>query len=75
MWVCGRAQAIVDAIRVGHVGLVIRRVEVYTIPAGREKDLSPEAIWAVNVAVKSWSLRRISTVDAGSRFRSVITRV
>lgn len=74
---CGRAPATVDAVRVGHVGLVIGRIEVYTVPAGREKDLSPEAIGAVNVAVESWSLRRISTVDAGSRFRSVtvITKV
>ena len=46
---CGRTNAVVDAVRVRHVGLVIRRVEVYTIPAGREKDLSPEAIWAVGV--------------------------
>ena len=51
MWVCRRAQAVVDAVRVGHVGLVIGRIEVYTIPAGREKDLSPEAIWAVGVEI------------------------
>jgi hypothetical protein len=50
------------------VGLVIGRVEVFTIPAGREKDLSPEAIWAVGV-VESWSLgfRRTIKVDANSR--------
>jgi hypothetical protein len=35
--------------------LVIGRVEVYTIPTGREKDLSPEAIWTAGVG-KSWSL-------------------
>jgi hypothetical protein len=35
--------------------LVILRIEVYTIPAGREKDLSSEAIWTVGVA-ESWSL-------------------
>ena len=44
-WVCGRAQTVDDAVRVGHVRLVIGRVEVYAIPAAREKDLSPEAIW------------------------------
>ena len=46
---CGRALAIVDAVRVGHVGLVIGRVEVYAIPTGREKDLSPEGKRAVSV--------------------------
>ena len=45
----GRALAVVDAVRVGHVRLVIGRVEVYAIPATREKDLSPEAIWAIRV--------------------------
>jgi hypothetical protein len=58
------------------VGLVIGRVEVYTIPAGREKDLSPEAIWAVGVG-ESWSLRLPSLieVEADRRFRSVIMKV
>ncbi len=70
---CGRAAAVVDAVRVGHVGLVIGRVKVHTIPAGREKDLSPEAIWAPGVA-ESWSLRHRRTieVDAGRSFRSVV---
>jgi hypothetical protein len=47
--------------------LVIGRVEVYTIPAGREKDLSPEAIWAVGFG-ESWSLwsRRSIVVEANS---------
>jgi hypothetical protein len=75
MWVCGRAEAIVDAVRVGHVGLVIGRVEVYTIPASREKDLSPKGNRAYSV-VKSWSLwYRTIVTDAGSSFRSVITKV
>src|SRR5713226_6950966 len=73
VWMCGRAAAVVDAVRVGHVGLVIGRVKVHTIPAGREKDLSPEAIWAPGVA-ESWSLRHRRTieVDAGRSFRSVV---
>jgi hypothetical protein len=47
--------------------LVIRGVEVYAIPAGREKDLSPETIWAVGVG-ESWSLlfRRTIEVEANS---------
>ena len=72
----GRAQTVVDAVRVGHVRLVIRRVEVYTIPASREKHLSPEAIWAVGVA-DVWGLRHRRTieVDAGRSFRSRINRI
>ena len=45
----GRTLTVVDSAREGHVGLVIGRVEIYAIPAGREKDLSPEAIRAVGV--------------------------
>ena len=72
VWVCRWAAAIVDAVRVGHVGLVIWRVEVYAIPAGREKDLSPEAIRAVGVG-ESCSLRHRRTVevDAGGIFRLI----
>jgi len=49
------------------MGLVVLRVEVFTVPAGREKDLSPEAIWAVGVG-ESWSLwfRRTIEVEANS---------
>ena len=67
--------AAVDAVRVGHVRLVIGRVEVYAIPAAREKDLSPEAIWAIRVG-ESWSLRlgRTIEVDAGRSFRSIIVK-
>jgi hypothetical protein len=42
--------------------LVIWRVEVYAIPAGREKHLSPEAIWAVGVG-ESWSLWHHRTIE------------
>ena len=74
VWVRGRAAAVVDAVRVGHVGLVIGRVEVYTIPAGREKDLSPETIWAVSVG-ESFSLRygRTIEVNAGRSFRLIVS--
>ena len=68
-WVCGRTAAVVNAVRVGHVGLVIGRVEAHAIPARREKDLSPEAIWAVGVG-KALSLRHCRTigVEAGRSF-------
>lgn len=48
-WVRGRAQTIIDLSGVRRVRLVIRRVKVHTIPASREKDLSPETIWTVRV--------------------------
>jgi hypothetical protein len=75
VWVGGWALAAVDAVRVGHVRLVIGRVEVYAIPAAREKDLSPEAIWAIRVG-ESWSLRlgRTIEVDAGRSFRSIVVK-
>jgi hypothetical protein len=58
------------------VGLVIGRVEVFTIPAGREKDLTPEVIFAIGVG-ESWSLGypRFIEVEAGRNFRSVIMKV
>ena len=73
---CGRTVAAVDAVRVGHVGLVIGRVEVFTIPAGREKDLTPKAIFAIGVG-ESWSLGLpgFIEVEAGRNFRSVIMKV
>jgi hypothetical protein len=73
VWVRGRTATVVDAVRVGHVGLVIGRVEVYTIPAAREKDLSPEARRAVGVG-EIWSLRHCRTieVDAGRSFRLIV---
>jgi len=54
--VIGWALAVIDATRVRHVGLVIRRVEVHTIPAAREEHLSSEAIWAIR-GCESWGLR------------------
>jgi hypothetical protein len=67
-WVRGRAQAVVDAIRVCHVSLVIRRVKIHTVPAAREKDLSPEAVGAIGVS-ESWSLwcRRAIEIEANFR--------
>ena len=66
---CVRTLAVVDAVRVGHVGLVIGRIEVYAIPAGREKDLSPKAIWTVSVGEsRSLCFRRTIEVDANTRF-------
>ena len=38
-WMRGRALAAIDATRVSHVGLVICRVEIHTIPAAREEHL------------------------------------
>lgn len=72
-WVRGRTATIVNAVRVGHVGLVIGRVEVYTIPARGKKDLSPEAIWAVGVG-ESWSLRHRRTIEVNAihSFRSIV---
>jgi hypothetical protein len=50
-----RTTAIIDTIRVSHVRLVVRRVEVDTIPASREEYLSPETVWAIGVS-ESWGL-------------------
>jgi hypothetical protein len=44
-----RAKAVIDTIRVSHVRLVVRRVEVDTIPASRKEYLSPETVWANGV--------------------------
>jgi hypothetical protein len=75
VWVCGRALAVVDAVRVGHVRLVVGRVEVLAIPAAREKDLSPETIWAARIG-ESWSLLLCRTIEvnAGGSFRSIIVK-
>jgi hypothetical protein len=64
----GRAQAIVDAIRVCHVSLVVWRVKIHTVPTAREKDLSPEAIGAISVG-ESWSLWRRRAIEIKANFR------
>jgi hypothetical protein len=43
------ANAVVDAIRVGHVRLVVGRIEVLAIPARWEEDLGTETVGAVDV--------------------------
>jgi hypothetical protein len=70
VWVGVRALTVVDAVRVRHVGLVIGRVEVNTIPTGGEKDLSPEGGCTSRVA-ESRSLCLCRTIgDAGRGFSS-----
>ncbi len=67
VWVRGRALAAIDAIRVRHVGLVIGRVEVHTIPAGREEHLCSETVRAIGIC-ESWRIRltRAVEVDANN---------
>ena len=67
VWMRGRALAVIDAIRVRHVGLMIGRVEVYTIPAAREEDLSSEAIRAIRVR-ESWCLRLRRAVEVNAKY-------
>jgi hypothetical protein len=62
----GRARAAVDATWVRHVGLVIRRVEVHTVPAAREEHLSSEAIRAIRVR-ESWRLRLCRAVEVNAK--------
>jgi hypothetical protein len=50
-----RALAVIEYSRVSQVRLVVRRVEVATIPATREEHLGPEAVWAVGIG-ESWGL-------------------
>jgi hypothetical protein len=70
-----RANAVVDTIGVSHVRLVIRRVEVHTVPTSREEYLGPETIWAISVG-ESWSLwYRGIEVDADCGLASVVVIV
>ena len=62
----GRALAVIDTTRVSHMGLVIRRVEVHTIPAAREEYLCSEAIRA-NRVIESWSLRLTWAVEVEAK--------
>ena len=62
----GRALAVIDAIRVRHVGLMIRGVEVDAIPAARHDHLCPEAIRAIRVC-ESWRLRLTRAVEVKAK--------
>jgi hypothetical protein len=57
------------------VRLVIRRVEVDTIPASREERLGPETVWAVEIG-ESWGLwcRRLIDADCGPESAVTIVR-
>ena len=52
----GRTRAVVDSGRIGHVALVVRAIEIHTIPAAGEEDLGTKAIGAkgdrINLAEK-----------------------
>ena len=67
----GRAAAVINATRVRHMGLVISRVEVLSIPAGSEECLCSEAILALCV-VESWRLRLIWLVIVEASFVFVL---
>lgn len=41
------ASAVIHATRIGQMRLVIRRIEVHTIPVRRGEDLNTKTIWAV----------------------------
>jgi hypothetical protein len=62
----GRARAAVDATWVRHVGLVIRRVKVHTVPTAREEHLSSEAIRAIRVC-EPWRLRLCRAVEVNAK--------
>jgi hypothetical protein len=57
----GRALAVVDAIGVRHMRLVVRRVEVLAVPAGRVDTLCPEVIFTVGVD-NTWGRRFIRQI-------------
>ena len=65
-WMRGRALAGIDATWVRHVGFVIRRVEVRTIPAAREEHLCSETIWA-NRVCESWCLILLWAVEVNAK--------
>jgi hypothetical protein len=58
---------VIDATQVRHMGLVIRRVEVLTIPAGLEEYLCSKTIRAICV-VESWRLRLGRAVEVDALF-------
>ncbi|CAG8630544.1 17608_t:CDS:2, partial [Acaulospora colombiana] len=55
------ADAIVHSVRIGHMGLVVGRIEVNTIPAGREEDLGAQTIGAVGIR-DAGSLGRLACI-------------
>jgi hypothetical protein len=65
-WMRRRALAGIDATWIRHMGLVIRRVEVHTIPAAREEHLCSETIWAARVC-ESWCLRLSRAVEVDAK--------
>ena len=55
LWVGIWTLAAVDVAWVGHVRLVVWRVEVLAIPARREENLSADTVWTVLL----WEMRRL----------------
>jgi hypothetical protein len=70
----GWALAVIDTTRVSHVGLVIRRVEVHTIPASREEYLCSEAIRA-NRVIESWCLRLTRAIEVEAKLMLICFRM
>jgi hypothetical protein len=62
-----RADTIVHPVGISDMGLVIGRVEIDTIPAGREEDLGAKAIRAVDIRDTGslWRLAIIVETDEG----------
>lgn len=71
-----RTETVIDFTGESHVRLVVRRVEIHTVPATREEYLGPKTIWAIGVA-DSWCLIPNGAIGAkadGSQ-RSVVVVV
>lgn len=73
LWVRWWAASRIDTVWVGHVRLVIWRVEVDTVPARWEEDLSAKTVWAVDVwqLVGLWSRNSEAGVVDGALLESV----
>jgi hypothetical protein len=71
-----RARAVVVRVlgRVGHVGLVVRRVQVYAIPARREEDLGAQTIGA-DLVRKATGVSRGATVIKTDKADSLASEV
>jgi hypothetical protein len=50
-----RTETVIEFTGESHVRLVIRRVEVHTVPTTREEYLGPKTIWAIGVS-DAWCL-------------------